>query len=125
MTIGIGLICWKVKRSKVKEFPSFWKSELKIKNKKGLIFEFLSRVEPTDDDMFTWQIYKEKGVNYINVGIWNSKKDFLREMNKMPRDILEKTKPFKWGKTIRIWLTPEKIRKGERPLKPEDAEYVD
>lgn len=125
VSIGIGLIFWKVKKTKVKEFPNSWQNKLKIMNRKGLVFEFLSKVEPTDDDMFTWQIYKEKGVNYINVGVWKSKRAFLREMQKIPKDVTEKTKEFKWGKTIRVWLTPEKIREGHFKIKREDAEFVD
>jgi len=125
MSFGIGMICWKVRKTMVKKFPSFWEKELKIRNKRGLIFEFLCKVEPSDYDMFNWKIYKEKGVNYINVGFWNSKKDFLREMDNMPKEVLEEAKKFKWGKTIRLWLTPRRIRKGFSVLKMSDAKLVD
>lgn len=122
---GIGIICWKVKRIKLKEFPEFWKIHLEIINKKGLIFEWLSKVEPTDGGKFTWDIYKEKGVNYINVGFWNSKEDFLNAMSEMSEDIIKKIEEFKYDETIRIWLTPEMVRKGERDLTSNDADIVD
>ena len=78
----------------IRKFPSFWEKELKIKNKKNLISECLCKVEPADYNMFTWRLYKEKGVNYINVGFWKSKKDFEREMKNIPNEVSNKTKKF-------------------------------
>lgn len=52
--------------------------------------------------MFNWEMYREKGINFVNVGIWNSKKDFLREMDKMPEEIKKKIDKFKWGETKRV-----------------------
>lgn len=125
MALGIGLIYWKVKKSKADEFPDFWEEYLRIKDKKSLIFEALSKVEPADHDKFTWDIYNEKGVNFINVGLWTSKEDFLKEMGKIPKEVIDKVQEFKYDETIRIWITPEKIRKGDREIKIDDVDFVE
>jgi len=47
--LSIVLIHWKIKKDLAPEFEKKWKVEFTIKNRKGLIGEFLSKVERRDE----------------------------------------------------------------------------
>ena len=86
--ISIVLIHWKIKKGSEPEFERKWKTEFTVKNRDGLIGEFLSRVERRDANYpyITWPIacdnlaHEEQCTHYINVGIWNSHARFSRKL---------------------------------------------
>ena len=128
----IFLINWRI-FSDSKNMNAFllkWKTVLRVKNKEGLIGEFLSRVK--DKKFFeyvTWELedsseeYKqhirsEDFVSFVNVGLWRSKEDFFKNIGgNMPKDkwLME---PFEAAPRRRAVVEPEAWRIGSHPLPP-------
>jgi hypothetical protein len=125
----IVLINWRVIPEKVPKFKEFWSSTLKLENAKGLVGEFLSRVEGTDFyEKITWQIEpsehegdksfwkSETYVSFLNVGIWETFADFDRavgpKMNADPKFMIE----YEAAQRRRAVLSPEAWRVGASGL---------
>ena len=126
--ISIVLIHWKIKKSHVDEFERKWKSEFVVKNKDGLVGEYLSKVERRDVayPYITWPIacdnlaHEEHCVHYINVGIWNSHARFFEEVGKYMKD----DKPlseFEIERRRRVAITPVEWRRGLAELSRDDS----
>jgi hypothetical protein len=94
MKVSIVLIHWKIKKDRESQFKKDWKVKFKIKNRDGLVGEFLSKVESRSSvyPYITWPIacdnlaHEEQCVHYINVGIWDSHKAFFKETGRHMND---------------------------------------
>ena len=88
----IFLIHWRILPEQIDAFLEKWKSGLTVKNRDGLIGEFLSEVkDPSFFENITWeldeisdsdrsQLRSEQFKSFVNVGLWRSKEDFLENI---------------------------------------------
>ena len=130
MTTGISivLIHWKIKKDREPDFGQDWKTKFVVKNRDGLIGEYLSKVERRDTTYryISWPImcdnlaHEEQCTHYINVGIWNSHARFFEEVGQYMKD----DKPpvdYEVQRRRRVAITPAEWRKGPAPLPPQDS----
>lgn len=93
----IVLINWRILPAMEDAFLNSWKTEFSLGDAKGLVGEFLSRVEDTefaaevtwemepddrDDPTDTAQWRNEDYVSYVNVGVWERYEDFYSAVAK-------------------------------------------
>jgi hypothetical protein len=134
----IFLINWRIfpAPENLQAFLLKWKTVLRVKNKDGLIGEFLSRVkDPGFFEYVTWELdessdeYKrhiksEQFVSFVNVGLWRSKEDFLENIGgNIPKDpwFME---AFEAAPRRRAVVEPEAWRIGSHPLHPDTSPGV-
>jgi hypothetical protein len=129
--MDIVLIYWKIKPDQEKRFLDFWENKLKIKDKSGLVAEYLSRVNDpkTDRDRkwFRWNLFRRDVVTYINVGLWKSKEEFLAETERYRSDDSEfrhEVAEIRAEDTERAWLTASLARLGTYKITPEELKIV-
>jgi len=126
--ISIVLIHWKIKKGSEEEFERRWKTDFTIKNRNGLIGEFLSKVEQRDatHPYITWPImcenlaHERKCTHYINVGIWKSHDRFFKQVSQYMKD----DKPpleFEIERRRRVAVTPTQWRRGPAQLPIQDT----
>ncbi|WEZ83429.1 hypothetical protein P6U16_00600 [Rhizobium sp. 32-5/1] len=120
----IALINWRVQPAQVGAFLDKWKTGLKLEGARGLVAEFLSRVEddsfhegvtwtiePDDqDDRTTW--VSQSYVSYVNVGIWETVDDFMNAVGKYMTKGRVIKEVFEAAPRRRAILTPEHWRIG-------------
>lgn len=126
--ISAVLIHWKIRKGSEPDFERKWKTEFTVKNRDGLIGEFLSKVERRDATYpyITWPIvcdnlaHEEKCTHYINVGIWNSHARFFEEVGQYMKD----EKPisdFEIERRRRVAITAAEWRRGPASLPERDS----
>lgn len=131
----IVLINWRVQPSMVDAFMDKWKTGLRLGEAKGLVGEFLSRVEDATfatavtwelepdeaDDPTVWR--REDYVSYVNVGIWESYEAFFDAVGKYMTSGRTIREEFEAAPRRRAILTPEHWRRGtlELPLQTSDG----
>jgi hypothetical protein len=127
--ISIVLIHWKIKKELAADFEQSWKTVFTVKNREGLIGEFLSKIERRDQTYpyITWPIicenpdHEENCVHYINVALWNSHQRFFDEVGSYMKD----DKPiceFEIERRRRVSVTPTEWRVSTGRLPAEDSE---
>jgi hypothetical protein len=127
--LSIILIHWKIKKGCEPEFEEKWKTVYTVRNRDGLIGEYLSKVEKRGDiyPYITWPIAcanladEMQCTHYINVGIWNSHARFYEEVGHNMKDD-EPPKSFEIERRRRIAITPAEWRRGPAGLPPKDSE---
>jgi hypothetical protein len=127
----IVLIYWKIKPDQEAHFLEFWEKKLKIRDKSGLIAEYLSKVNDPKTDRerqwFTWKLFRGDVVTYVNVGLWRSKDDFLDETERYRSDDYEfkhEMAEIKAEDTERAWLKAALARIGTYKITPEELKTV-
>jgi hypothetical protein len=87
MTMIVCLIHWKIRKGMEAQFIAAWQTIYTIKNRDGLIGEYLSEVKAdTDHPWITWPIRcandhnQRQCAHFINVGIWESATRFHEEI---------------------------------------------
>jgi len=126
--ISVVLIHWKIKQGSETEFEKKWKMELFIRDRNGLIAEFLSKVERRGETFpyITWAIicenlaHEEQCTHYINVGMWNSHARFFEEVGQNMKDD-EPIKEFEIERRRRVAITPAEWRRGPGALPQQDS----
>ena len=132
----VALINWRILPSEVDAFLSKWKTGLRLIDAKGLIGEFLSRVE--DGGFFqgvTWEMEPDEKdikngwrssayVSYVNVGMWESVDDFMNAVGKYMVAGRAIKEDFEAAPRRRAILTPEHWRRGSSSLPPHTSEGV-
>ena len=126
--ISIVLIHWKIKRGLEPDFEKAWKTEFVIKNRDGLIGEYLSKVEQRDSTYpyITWPIvcenpaHEEECIHYINVGIWNSHEKFFKEVGQYMKDD-KPLRDYEIERRRRVTVTPAQWRRGPANLSQQDS----
>ena len=111
----IVLIRWCVRADREQEFLDYWRDELPVRDKSGLIAESLSRVGGLDE-RFNWDTTTDDtpagAVIYINVGLWRDNQAY-RDAIPAPWDAL---RPFEAGPRLRARLEPRESRLGALAL---------
>jgi hypothetical protein len=120
----IALINWRILRPQVAIFLDEWKTKLPLNNAKGLIGEFLSKVEDASYfDKITWEMESDDAddkttwlstdfVSYVNVGLWETYDDFIEAVGKKMTVGRSLGQPFEAAPRRRAILTPEHWRRG-------------
>lgn len=124
----IVLINWRILEGFEGKFLQSWKTDFKLGNPKGLVGEFISKVEgPAYFDKINWEmessshedtsIWKsQRHVSFVNVGVWDTLENFNSAvghlMNRDSRDMKE----FEAAPRRRAVLSPEAWRIGEGKL---------
>ncbi len=105
-------VYWTIKEGCEEEFEKFWRECLPVKDKSVLVGEFLSRIA-MPDGYNSWDLTTDDATTFVNVGIWNSKEDFIREIGQY----ISKRRGFEKKFRVRAMLTPIVWRLGESELK--------
>lgn len=124
----IVLIHWRIKPSEeaVNQFFDFWQNNATIKNKSGLIGEFLSKPLPADKVPFKVEDLSHKDgelpyISFVNVGMWKDMGTFHQQIGRYFNDdkpILD----FEQYRRTRTILSPEAWRIGNYNL-PERGSF--
>ena len=115
----IVLIHWKIKRDCVDDFLTFWKTKACIKDRSGLVGEFLSEVQSEKDcEWINWKLTACDGKykSFINAGLWSDLESFCKQV-----EGYFKTKPFEYEQRKRLVLKPEDWRVGQSALPCHDS----
>ena len=105
-------------------FKNYWKQEVVIQDRKGLVGEFLC--EAASKEVFnyiTWDFEEPKGDLYkifINVGIWENAEEFKEQVAKYFNDS-NPLQEFEADRRIRTVLEPKCWRAGEASLPRYDS----
>lgn len=130
------LINWRVLPVEVDAFQLKWKTGLPLGNAKGLIGEFLSKVENASffdgitremeadekDQKVSWR--SDQYVSYVNIGIWESTADFMAAVGKYMSAGRTIKEDFEAAPRRRAILTPEHWRRGSLNLPAGTSEGV-
>jgi hypothetical protein len=119
----IALINWRILPTEVGAFLEKWKTGLPLNNAKGLIGEFLSKVEDTTFfEGVTWEIepdekdakdgWRSAEYSYVNVGMWESSEDFMNAVGKYMSAGRTIKEAFEAAPRRRAVLSPEHWRRG-------------
>ena len=124
----IVLIHWKIKPEKemVDQFFDYWRTEVPIDDRQGLIGEFLSEALTSEDyEWINWKLTDGEGKykSFINVGYWNSVDHFESQVGTHIKTAPE-LQAFEAEPRERIALTPECWRIGESELPLDDSAGV-
>jgi hypothetical protein len=127
--LSIIIIHWKIRREREVEFREKWKTLYTIKDREGLIGEFLSKLERKSNEYpyITWPIEcddptnEEKCVHYINVALWSSHKRFYEEVGHNMRDD-QPIQQFEIERRRRVAVTPAEWRIGPAKLPTDDSD---
>ena len=114
----IVLIHWRIKPTEeaIKRFLDFWQTKATIKNKTGLIGEFLSKPLGVDKVPFKVDDLSPKAddapyVSFVNVGLWKDMEAFYQQVGQYFNDdnpLLD----FEQYRRTRTILNPESWRIG-------------
>jgi hypothetical protein len=123
----IAAIHWRIKPDQTEEFLAHWKGGNRVKNRDGLIAEFLSdAIPPKNFPDTTWHLDPESLGNfrsYVTVGLWRSEQDFLAEIGGYFDDT-RKMQPFEKYRRRRVVFDPVGWRIGNFPMPTEDSAGV-
>ena len=124
----IVLIDWKIIKGEEAAFEEYWRSLLPIRNRAGMIGEFLSEPNPaTEYSWINWNIDGEQlspeCTRFINVGLWSNAKAF--EVEASPYFDPEGGKLcFEFELRRRALLTPKAWRNGPWGMPTGDSDGV-
>jgi hypothetical protein len=127
--VFIVLVHWQIRPECEGEFLDYWRRLAVVRDRSGLIGEYLSRVTPPelgDHPWVTWHLGAEAGadaVHFINVGLWAREQDFLAQIASDFGDDRPPA-PFELRRRRRLKLTPEAWRLGVALLPPGDSAGV-
>ena len=115
MPMRIVLIEWRIKKGEEEQFLEYWSKRALVRDRSGLIGEFLSRVEsPQEYPWITWEL-DERWTTFVNVGMWREASDFEEQIG----CYMNETRPpmvFEAARRRRILVAPERWRLGETGL---------
>ncbi|MBM6594268.1 hypothetical protein [Microvirga pudoricolor] len=109
--IRIVLVEWRIKKGREKEFLDYWSTQATIKDRTGLIGEYLSRVE--DQKQYPWMVWNldPNWTTFVNVGFWRNGADFQEQIGKF----IDNSRPpqaFEAERRRRVFIAPERWRLG-------------
>ena len=115
MPMRIVLIEWRIKKGEEEQFLEYWSKRALVRDRSGLIGEFLSRVEsPQEYPWITWEL-DERWTTFVNVGMWREASDFEEQIG----CYMNETRPpmaFEAARRRRVLVAPERWRLGGTSL---------
>jgi hypothetical protein len=121
----IALNHWRIKpdNESVAAFLEHWRTIATVRDRTGLIAEYLSEVESTKAYPYiTWHLDSESLGDYksfVNVSIWQDANAFHEQLGKAFNDLLP-MKDFEKYRRRRVMLTPNSWRIGASPAPSTD-----
>lgn len=120
------LVHWKIKKKSVDDFLNFWKTEALVRDREGLIGEFLTT--PASSHEYPWitlnlEDDSNKYVSYLNVGLWSSADIFVEQIGQY-FETATGIKSFEYEQRSRTLLKPDSWRIGKRSLPEHTSEGV-
>ena len=112
----IVLVKWKITPGQEEQFLAHWKQELKVRDDRDLVGEFLCT--PNSREYVTWRLPDQGDppcVIFLNVGIWKHESAFHDQIAPYFADN-EKLLPFEASRRIRTVLSLETWRIGTANL---------
>jgi hypothetical protein len=114
----IVLIHWRIKPTDeaIEEFITFWQTKVPIKDKSGLVGEFLSKPYPAESISFKVDDLSPKEgekpyISFVNVGMWKDLESFHQQVGQNFNDD-QPPRKFEQYRRTRTILTPETWRIG-------------
>lgn len=129
---AIILVHWQIRPEREVEFLDYWRTSGVIRDRSGLIGEFLSDVAAPDPVAMPWITWLlpmldaadvEVARHYVNVGLWSEEAAFLKQVAGDFGDDAP-ARPFEMRRRRRLLLRPECWRTGEAPMPSADSEGV-
>jgi hypothetical protein len=123
------LVHWQIRPGREEEFLAYWRGSAIVRDRSGLIGEFLSRVVPGDPvalPWITWSLPADSSadaIHYANVGLWRSEQEFVAQIAGDFGDD-RPIAPFELHRRRRLLLAPQAWRIGRTPLPPADSRDV-
>ncbi len=122
------LVHWQIKRECQQQFQKYWREDSLVKERQGLIGEFLTKCEPAGSarPWITWELPSSEDshvANYINVGLWSDEQSFLKEISNYFGDD-QPIAPFEEARRTRMMLTTCAYRIGGTSLPRQDSAFV-
>ena len=114
----IVLVHWQIRPECEPEFLNYWRTSAVVRDRAGLMGEFLSRVTPYDPTYTPWITWAfasgepDTAAHYVNVGMWSSEDMFLLQVSGDFGDA-EPIRPFELLRRRRLLLTPQAWRIGD------------
>src|ERR1041385_1218546 len=123
----IVLVYWKILRGQEEDFKTYWRSAFPVKDRSGLVGEFLS--EPTGHEAYPWVTADLRSGNddfttFINVGLWRDAETFHEQIGRY-FDPARGKLDFEYELRTRALLTPHCWRIGEWPISAGDSQSVE
>ncbi|HTR17372.1 MAG TPA: hypothetical protein VMI52_10105 [Acetobacteraceae bacterium] len=124
------LVHWQISPEREQDFLHYWQTSGTVRDRTGLVGEFLSRVVPQDEirtPWITWSLPQDEAaadaVHYVNVGVWSGEGPFLEQIAPDFGDD-RPIQDFELRRRRRLLLTPEAWRIGAVPLAQADSPGV-
>jgi heme-degrading monooxygenase HmoA len=119
----IVLVEWRIRKGHEDEFLDYWSSRATVRDRTGLIGEFLSCVE--DPNEYPWMIWEldERWTTFVNVGLWRQGADFQEQIGRF----IDDTRPlmtFEAERRRRVFVAPERWRMGGTVLPASEHMHV-
>jgi hypothetical protein len=119
----IVLVEWRIRKGHETEFLEYWSRHATVRDRSGLIGEFLSRVEDRND--YPWMIWEldERCTTFINVGLWREGADFQEQIGRF----IDGSRPpmaFEFKRRRRVFVAPERWRMGGTVLPVSEHRHV-
>jgi hypothetical protein len=120
--MAIVLIHWRIwpNKESVEQFLDWWCKEATIRNKSGLLGEFLSAPVPEEElglpvevDDLGASDSSAKAWRFVNVGLWRDHRTFVKEVGHLMTD---KRQSFEAGERTRTVFEPQHWRLGDWKL---------
>jgi hypothetical protein len=109
--VRIVLVEWRIKKGQENTFLDYWSTQATIKDRSGLIAEYLSRVE--DQKQYPWMVWSldPNWTTFVNVGFWRNGADFQEQIGRF----IDNSRPpqaFEAERRRRVFIAPERWRIG-------------
>ena len=109
-TSRIVLVEWRIEKGREQAFLDYWSKQATVRDRSGLVGEFLSQAE--SGDKFPWTAWEvdPRWTTFVNVGIWRSGNDFEQQIGRY----IDQSRPldFEAAPRRRLFVMPERWRIG-------------
>ncbi len=129
MSGAIILVHWQIRPECESEFLDYWRAAATVRDRAGLIGEFLSKVaarDPAFSPWITWSLADadaQAAVHYVNIGMWTDEASFLSQIAADFGDAAP-LRPFELHRRRRSLVTPQAWRIGTAGAPARDSAGV-